>query len=120
MRDSLGGVGTVPEGPRIVSTGGASPAARRAKRNPWIRSAVAVPPPLRGGLTFVPEHHGFRPAAPDFTRGYSPSPLSGRCVRPGGSVRDRKPRLFLTKGMGRLPPRTAFTRGMPKQRVSNR
>jgi len=26
---------------------------------------------------FVPEHHGFRPAAPDSTRGYSPAPLRG-------------------------------------------
>ena len=32
---------------------------------------------LRGGFTFVPEHHGFRPAAPDSTRGYSPVPLRG-------------------------------------------
>jgi len=40
-------------------------------------STVAVPPPLRGGLTFVPEHQGYRPAAPDSTRGYRPAPLRG-------------------------------------------
>jgi len=34
-RDSLGGLGTVPEGPGIVATGGAQPGASRAKRNPW-------------------------------------------------------------------------------------
>ncbi len=39
--------------------------------------SIAIPPPLRGGLTTVPEHHGFRPAVPNSTRGYSPAPLRG-------------------------------------------
>jgi hypothetical protein len=93
VRDRLAGLGTVPEGPGIVATGGAPPATRRAERNPWIptrRSArpggggggrrshgSAVPPPRRGGSIFISEHHGFRPAAPDSTRGYSPAPLRG-------------------------------------------
>ena len=31
-------------------------------------------------MTIVPEHHGFRPAAPDSTRGYNPPPLRGEEV----------------------------------------
>ena len=38
-------------------------------------NSIAVPLPLPCGLTTVSEHHGFRPAAPDSTHGYSPPPL---------------------------------------------
>ena len=72
-----------PKGRRSVATGGASPAAKRAERNPWIHSRLNNPAPegrreLHGAnrmLRSIVERAG--PIAHLSTKRPSPSPLRG-------------------------------------------
>ncbi len=93
LRRGEGGSGDL----RHVRTGAPAPEGAAEAR------AVAVPPPRRSGFILVSQRHGFRPAPPDSTGGYTPAPLRGERMLTLG----REPLLKSSGTAGTLDKRSA-------------